>query len=149
MMTFYCNNCGYYRPTTGLCQITGNTIDPNHAICDNFLCGEYYTCKACHTPIFHKQMIIDGQGNTYCDKCWAKLNTCANCEQNVNCAFDASPDTPKMVQKREIIGNMQAVTNVRNPDIVEKVCKGKCSCFTEENGCMRDFNYCDNLKPIL
>lgn len=101
MMTFYCNNCGYYRPTTGLCQITGNTIDPNHAICDNFLCGEYYTCKACHTPIFHKQMIIDDQGNTYCDKCWAKLNTCANCEQNVNCAFDASPDTPKMIQSEK------------------------------------------------
>lgn len=149
MMTFYCNNCGYYRPATGLCQITGNTIDPNHAICDNFLCGEYYTCKACHTPIFHKQMIIDGQGNTYCDKCWAKLNTCANCEQNVNCAFNDSPDTPKMIQKREIVGNMQAVTNVRNPDIVRDTCQNGCSCFSEENGCMRDFNYCDNLKPIL
>lgn len=149
MMTFYCNNCGYYRPTTGLCQITGNTIDPNHAICDNFLCGEYYTCKACHTPIFHKQMIIDDQGNAYCDKCWAKLNTCANCEQNVNCAFNDSPDTPKMIQKREIVGNMQIVMNVRNPDIVRDTCQNGCSCFSEENGCMRDFNYCDNLKPIL
>lgn len=149
MMTFYCNNCGYYRPATGLCQITGNTIDPNHAICDNFLCGEYYTCKVCHTPIFHKQMIIDDQGNTYCDKCWAKLSTCANCEQNVDCAFDASPDTPKMIQKQEVVGNRRSVINVRNPDIIEKVCKGKCSCFTEKNGCMRDFNCCDNLKPTL
>lgn len=149
MMTFYCNNCGYYRPTTGLCQITGNTIDPNHAICDNFLCGEYYTCKACHTPIFHKQMIIDDQGNTYCDKCWAKLSTCANCEQNVNCAFNDSPDTPKIIQKQEVVGNMRSVMNVRNPDIVEKTCKKGCSCFTEENGCMRDFNCCDKLKPIL
>lgn len=94
-------------------------------------------------------MIIDDKGNTYCDKCFAKLSTCANCEQNVNCAFDASPDTPKIVQKREIVGNMQAVTNVRNPDIVRNTCKDKCSCFSEENGCMRDFNSCDNLKPIL
>lgn len=149
MMTFYCNNCGYYRPTTGLCQITGNTIDPNHAICDNFLCGEYCTCKVCHTPIFHKQMIIDVQGNTYCDKCWAKLSTCANCEQNVNCAFNDSPDTPKMIQKREVVGNMQTVINVRNPDIVRDTCQNGCSCFSEENGCMRDFNCCDNLKPTL
>ena len=148
MMTFYCNNCGYYRPTTGLCQITGNTIDPNHAICDNFLYGEYYTCKACHTPIFHKQMIIDDQGNTYCDKCWAKLSSCVNCEQNVNCAFDASPDTPKIIQKREIVGNMQAVTNVRNPDIVEKTCKKGCLCFSEENGCLREINCCDKFTPI-
>ena len=94
-------------------------------------------------------MIIDDKGNTYCDKCFAKLSTCANCEQNVNCTFDASPDTPKMIQKREIVGNMQAVTNVRNPDIVEKTCKKGCSCFNEENGCMRDFNCCDKLEPIL
>lgn len=149
MMTFYCNNCGYYRPTTGLCQITGNTIDPNHAICDNFLCGEYYTCKACHTPIFHKQMIIDDQGNIYCDKCWAKLSTCANCEQNVNCAFNDSPDTPKIIQKQEVVGNMRSVMNARNPDIVRNTCQNGCSCFSEENGCMRDFNCCDKLKPIL
>lgn len=94
-------------------------------------------------------MIIDDQGNIYCDKCFAKLSTCANCEQNVNCAFNDSPDTPKMIQKREIVGNMQAVTNVRNPDIVEKTCKKGCSCFNEENGCMRDFNCCDKLEPIL
>lgn len=147
MMTFYCKNCAYLL-SNGACPIAGYSPDPNQPVCNSFS-DTKYVCKVCHNPIFHKQMIIDNQGNTYCDKCFAKLSTCANCEQNVNCAFDASPDTPKMVQKREIVGNMQTVTNVRNPDIVEKTCKKGCSCFNEENGCMRDFNCCDKLKPIL
>lgn len=94
-------------------------------------------------------MIIDDQGNTYCDNCWAKLKTCQNCELSVNCAFNDSPDTPKMIQKQEIVGNMRSVINVRNPDIVRETCQKSCSCFTEENGCMRDFNCCDNLKPTI
>lgn len=147
MMTFLCKNCAYLL-SNGACPIAGYSPDPNQPVCNSFS-DIKYICKVCHNPIFHKQMIIDDQGNTYCDKCFAKLSTCANCEQNVNCAFDASPDTPKMIQKREIVGNMQAVTNVRNPDIVEKTCKKGCSCFNEENGCMRDFNCCDELKPIL
>lgn len=147
MMTFLCKNCAYLL-SNGACPIAGYSPDPNQPVCNSFS-DTKYTCKVCHNPIFHKQMIIDDQGNTYCDKCFAKLSTCANCEQNVNCAFDASPDTPKMIQKREIVGNMQAVTNVRNPDIVEKTCKKGCSCFNEENGCMRDFNCCDELNPIL
>lgn len=147
MMTFYCKNCAYLL-SNGACPIAGYSPDPNQPVCNSFS-DTKYICKVCHNPIFHKQMIIDDKGNTYCDKCFAKLSTCANCEQNVNCAFDASPDTPKMIQKREIVGNMQAVTNVRNPDIVEKTCKKGCSCFNEENGCMRDFNCCDELKPIL
>lgn len=147
MMTFYCKNCAYLL-SNGACPIAGYSPDPNQPVCNSFS-DTKYICEVCHNPIFHKQMIIDDKGNTYCDKCFAKLSTCANCEQNVNCAFDASPDTPKMIQKREIVGNMQAVTNVRNPDIVEKTCKKGCSCFNEENGCMRDFNCCDKLKPIL
>lgn len=147
MMTFLCKNCAYLL-SNGACPIAGYSPDSNQPVCINFS-DTKYTCKVCHNPIFHKQMIIDDKGNTYCDKCFAKLSTCANCEQNVNCAFDASPDTPKIVQKREIVGNMQAVMNVRNPDIIEKTCKKGCSCFSEENGCMRDFNSCDNLKPIL
>lgn len=147
MMTFYCKNCAYLL-SNGACPIAGYSPDPNQPVCNSFS-DTKYICKVCHNPIFHKQMVIDDKGNTYCDKCFAKLSTCANCEQNVNCAFDASPDTPKMIQKREIVGNMQAVTNVRNPDIVEKTCKKGCSCFNEENGCMRDFNCCDELKPIL
>lgn len=147
MMTFYCKNCAYLL-SNGACPIAGYSPGPNQPVCNSFS-DTKYICKVCHNPIFHKQMIIDDKGNTYCDKCFAKLGTCANCEQNVNCAFDASPDTPKMIQKREIVGNMQAVTNVRNPDIVEKTCKKGCSCFNEENGCMRDFNCCDKLKPIL
>lgn len=35
---------------------------------------------------------------------------------------------------------MQAVTNVRNPDIIRNTCRNGCSCFREENGCMRDFD---------
>lgn len=147
MMTFLCKNCAYLL-SNGACPIAGYSPDPNQPVCNSFS-DTKYICKVCHNPIFHKQMIIDDKGNTYCDKCFAKLSTCANCEQNVNCAFDASPDTPKMIQKREIVGNMQAVTNVRNPDIIEKTCKKGCSCFNEENGCMRDFNCCDKLKPIL
>ena len=147
MMTFLCKNCAYLL-SNGACPIVGYSPDPNQPVCNSFS-DTKYICKVCHNPIFHKQMIIDDQGNTYCDKCFTKLSTCANCEQNVNCAFNASPDTPKMIQKREIVGNMQAVTNVRNPDIVEKTCKKGCSCFNEENGCMKDFNCCDKLKPIL
>lgn len=147
MMTFLCKNCAYLL-SNGACPIAGYSPDPNQPVCNSFS-DTKYICKVCHNPIFHKQMIIDDQGNTYCDKCWAKLSTCQNCELFVNCAFDASPDTPKMVQKREIVGNMQTVTNVRNPDIIRKTCQNGCSCFTEENGCMRDFNYCDNLKSIL
>lgn len=147
MMTFLCKNCAYLL-SNGACPIVGYSPDPNQPVCNSFS-DTKYICKVCHNPIFHKQMIIDDKGNTYCDKCFAKLGTCANCEQNVNCAFNDSPDTPKMIQKREIVGNMQAVTNVRNPDIVEKTCKKGCSCFNEENGCMRDFNCCDKLKPIL
>ena len=146
-MTFLCKNCAYLL-SNGACPIVGYSPDPNQPVCNSFS-DTKYICKVCHTPIFHKQMIIDDKGNTYCDKCFAKLSTCANCEQNVNCAFDASPDTPKMIQKREIVGNMQAVTNVRNPDIVKTTCQNGCLCYSEENGCMRDFNCCNNIKYIL
>ena len=147
MMTFLCKNCAYLL-SNGACPIAGYSPDPNQPVCNSFS-DTKYICEVCHNPIFHKQMIIDDKGNTYCDKCFAKLSTCANCEQNVNCAFDASPDTPKMIQKREIVGNMQAVTNVRNPDIVKTTCQNGCLCYSEENGCMRDFNCCNNIKYIL
>ena len=147
MMTFLCKNCGYLM-SNGACPIAGYSPDPNQPVCINFS-DTKYTCKVCHTPVFHKQMIIDDQGNTYCDKCWDKLKTCQNCELSVNCAFNDSPDTPKMIQKQEIVGNMRSVINVRNPDIVRETCQKSCSCFTEENGCMRDFNCCDNLKPTI
>lgn len=40
---------------------------------------------------------------------------------------------------------MQAVTNVRNPDIIRNTCRNGCSCFREENGLYERFR----LKPIL
>ena len=93
-------------------------------------------------------MIIDEQGNTYCDKCWAKLYSCTFCDLHTGCAFNDSPDKPKIIQKTETIGNMQTVRNIRNPDIVEKTCKKGCVCFSEENGCLREINCCDKFTPV-
>lgn len=53
------------------------------------------------------------------------------------------------ILKREIVGNMQAVTNVCNPDIIEKTCKKGCSCFNEENGCMRDYSLKEFLNMLI
>lgn len=145
-MNFLCKNCAYLM-TNGACPVAGYSPDPNQLACPNFS-NIGYNCEICHIPLFHKQMVIDEQGKTYCDKCWAKLYSCGFCDLHTHCAFNDSPDTPKIIQKTETIGNIQTVRNIRNPDITEKTCKKGCVCFSEENGCLREINCCDKFIPI-
>lgn len=74
------------------------------------------------------------------------LTTCHSCANLKNpCIFETDPDpTPPYIQKQARQGPMITVHTVRNPERIAKVCKEKCSCYSEDFECsLQNIGWCD------
>ena len=116
--------CPYHTTELPKCDICGQ-IDPNSVL----------TQKS------------DGSWIRICKNCQSKSGTCGGCSKSSTCDFETNPSPiPKAVQKRFQQGNQIIVTTIKNPSRIDVTCRINCPCFSEENGCCREYNTCGNFE---
>lgn len=143
-----CGDCVLMQHNGGICPIFRQTFPHDQQGCPMHA-SELNPCELCGNHISHGG-ILETVGDTihiYCESCQQKMGSCLTCQLNAYCAFleDPSP-IPKTIRKQVRQGNMITVTEVMNPERVEKTCKNGCSCFDSEFGCFRQNNCCGNWK---
>lgn len=84
-----------------------------------------------------------------CPECDARLYTCATCKMGYEpCRFELiGPSTglPPIVQQVMRNGNMQMITQIKNPEIVAKACP-ECPCYVAQR-CVRESGQgCENFR---
>ena len=115
--------CPYYTTELPKCDICGQ-IDPNSVL----------TKKS------------DGSWIRLCKNCQNKSGTCGGCSKSSTCDFETNPSPiPKAVEKRFQQGNQIMITQIKNPLRIDATCRINCPCFSEENGCCREYNTCNNF----
>lgn len=89
----------------------------------------------------------DGSWIRICQNCQSKFGTCVGCSKSATCDFETNPSPiPKTVQKRTQQGSQIMVTTIKNPSRIDVTCRINCPCFSEENGCCREYNTCGNFE---
>lgn len=108
------------------------------------------TCAICGKATPTRQMVVCPEDNiSICPSCAEKLGTCYTCANAAECNFESNPSTlPKIVQRTIQQGNMKTVATIRNPEREKITCQNGCSCYSEEFGCMREFNWCKNMDYV-
>lgn len=149
-MKFYCNTCGLLDPKRNICQLSGLEVSPTADSCSKHHSG-VYICGICKKrtiyPVYNYKK--DETYQILCSDCASKLSTCHTCTQRATCPFETdSSSLPKVVQKRIQQGPMTQIIQIRNPDRVEITCKTKCSCFSEEFGCMKEIGLCEKYDEL-
>ena len=149
MPTKSCFNCAYHALNPQQCPLIGyeytdnrNQICPYHTTelpkCD--ICG-----KVVPDSMFTQKS--DGSWIRICKNCQSKSGTCGGCSKSSTCDFETNPSPiPKAVQKRIQQGNQIMVTTIKNPSRIDVTCGINCPCFSEENGCCREYNTCSNFE---
>ena len=110
-----------------------------------------YQCEKCGKPFNERPFYIPEGDNwhIFCSNCGQLNNSCHFCRHRDTCSFETDPSTlPKMVQQRIQQGPMISLQTVKNPSRIEITCKKGCLCYDPNYGCMKDFNYCNNLSHI-
>lgn len=148
-----CKVCGFADLKQNVCQLFRMKIDPDSDYCSKLQDKTTVKiCDVCGRAIVdnHSTFLVPTENIEWkllCDECINLINTCAFCKNSQTCDFETNPSTlPKMVQKQIRQGNMVAVTTIKNPERIRETCQKNCKCFSAENGCMREFNYCKELN---
>lgn len=151
-MKQYCKTCGFRFEETK-CAVYGKVIDPLNDFCSMYT--RYpQKCSICNGLMLLEGSIVEvdeaNSAHLLCQKCNQLMSTCQLCDKAKGCDFETNPSPlPKTVQKQIRQGNMVMVTEIKNPARTEITCKKNCSCFDEENGCLREFNTaCSNFCHI-
>lgn len=139
-----CARCGLADPATNICRLHGIPISDKQNSCPE---GRVYIdhCDICGAEVFPQGMIIDISDGVHilCQKCNAAFNTCLTCGQRYTCDFESNPiDLPKQVQQQFQTAQGYVVTTIRNPERIRETCEKGCTCFSSENGCLRESNWC-------
>lgn len=97
-------------------------------------------CDICGIPVRQGLVITqeDGKIQLMCPSCAAAADTCATCTYAPYCYFETDPSSiPKTVAKTVRNGNMQILTQIKNPDRVRVTCQ-KCQCsFGKDFECQK------------
>ena len=146
-----CGQCALPQHNGGVCPLFNETFPSNAPGCPKFS-TQLTTCELCKRFIIPSSTIIDATENTLhfiCESCRQETGHCSTCKNAHICAFETDPSPiPKVVQKEFRQGNMISVTQVKNPERIDKTCKNGCKCFDPEFGCLRQNNSCRNYKII-
>lgn len=142
----YCPSCrlnGLKAPR--VCALTGLEVGPED------YCSKHrrslVTCSICGQIILTGGILNDN--HLICNNCFSNLNSCNVCRFNNICTFETDPSPlPKAIQKEIRRGNMQAVTQVMNPERVQITCEKGCKCFSKENGCLKQKGSCTNVDVL-
>ena len=134
-----CRNCSIADLHQNICRLTRLPIDPDNDYCSH---GSQHlpTCSICRSPFISGTglIIMENGPHEICPKCAANKNTCAICSKVNTCEFETNPDPlPKTIRKQIQQGGAIMVTEVLNPERVQKFCI-TCDCWSEEiGGCVR------------
>ena len=147
-----CATCIYASKQLNKCLLSKLTIDINSDYCSKWS-DAIDCCDLCGNaiPLASLNLVLKkGKRNILiCAKCLANLDSCNSCANVKECSFETDPSSlPKVVQKQIKNGNMVMTTNIRNPERIDITCRKNCNCFSEENGCLRQFNSCGNHVDI-
>jgi hypothetical protein len=86
----------------------------------------------------------------FCEQCYLALDTCRACQAAQTCPFeqDTTVTEPPIVQQTIRKGNAILSTTVKNPKRIELTCAAKCPCYSPENGCMKEYGWCDKYAEV-
>lgn len=106
-------------------------------------------CEICGRPIKQQVLCPDGdKWHILCPSCASQLNSCAFCKKSNICLFETDPSQiPKVIQQEIKINGRVFIQESKNPDRIREFCQ-KCSCFSEEFECMKQFNSCNKIEHI-
>ena len=151
MNTLKCARCGFLSPKAPVCLLSGLKVDAAKDSCSKSSKNIQY-CEICSNAIFPGAEIIsmkDDLVKIICPDCASSLNTCRLCVHSTSCAFETDPSSiPKYIEEKIRQGNIIQIKTVKNPERIEKLCKAKCPCFSEENECSRQFNTCGKCESV-
>lgn len=142
-----CGQCALWQPDTQICRLSKQARTSENS------CPEgttlMYKCDLCGREVLPRYAIIDigldHKTHIICSICNENYYNCITCAQSSMCDFESNPiDLPKQISKEMKTEQGYFVTSIRNPSRIEKTCKVNCDCFDEENGCLRQINYCKN-----
>lgn len=150
----YCRNCAApQRTQTGeyVCGLFNIDIDLNKQACQHIISPEMICqCDICKTNIPMNAAIVmtnKEQSLLLCAKCSKNINTCATCECENLCDFQTNPiNIPLQTQQQINKNGMYMVVTVPNPARIAETCKKNCKCWSEDLGCMKQYNYCYQYK---
>ena len=149
MPTKSCFTCAYRTLNPQQCPLIGyNYADDRNQVCP-YHTIELPKCDICGQIVPDSMFTqkSDGSWIRICKKCESLSGTCGGCSKSSTCDFETNPSPiPKAVQKRFQQGNQIMVTTIKNPSRIDVTCRINCSCFSEENGCCREYNTCGNFE---
>ena len=149
-----CKSCIYKtksQTNEDMCARAGWQIDLEQDGCTKHTYNAE-KCDYCGRYIPNAADVIFNYGRVICPNCLSLLNHCGTCSLSRNtCNFsDQSfePSIPPSITKQIQQGNFTAVTQVRNPERIEKACKN-CSCWVgSQNVCGRQINQCSKYTEV-
>lgn len=148
MINKTCGRCVLQEQNGGTCPIFNKQFPEEEQGCPYFT-PQLMKCDICGNLIHPKEIVVTNEEpiKILCQTCVSELNTCPTCNFSKQCFFETDPSPiPKVVQREIRKGNIRTVTQVRNPERVDKLCKNKCSCYSSEFGCLRQSNTCNSWK---
>ena len=149
MPTKSCFNCAYRTLNPQQCPLIGyQYADDRNQVCP-YHTTELSKCDICGQIVPDSMFTqkSDGSWIRICKNCQSKSGTCGGCSKSSTCDFETNPSPiPKAVQKRFQQGNQIMVTTIKNPSRIDVTCRVNCPCFSEENGCCREYNTCGNFE---
>ena len=148
MPTKSCFTCAYRTLNPQQCPLIGyNYADDRNQVCP-YHTTELPKCDICGQidPNSVLTQKSDGSWIRLCKNCQNKSGTCGGCSKSSTCDFETNPSPiPKAVEKRFQQGNQIMITQIKNPLRIDATCRINCPCFSEENGCCREYNTCNNF----
>lgn len=142
-----CKTCMLCNKQKSICLLNGATVKMEIDDCSKH--SKYLDyCDICRSPVLPDGLVIEedenGELHTICGRCNQALSTCQSCKQFQICPFETDPNPlPKVVMKTIRQGNMMMQTQIKNEERVKALCH-TCGCWSEECGCMKEFNVgCD------
>jgi hypothetical protein len=147
-----CGECAIWQHSGGNCPYFNEPVEKNATGCLKFT-SSIVKCELCGGITVPQASYIDmtnpEQEHIVCAGCQQHFGHCPTCKHTKNCSFETDPSSlPKVIQQQTRQGNMISVTQVKNPARIDITCKKGCPCFSEEFGCLRQFNSCGSYKIV-
>ena len=145
-----CGGCALFKHFKGVCPYLKAQVNPQQSACANYS-NRVEVCAVCGHPTVAPilDLTVGGQPHWICDDCQKASSACSTCKYGQQCAFETDPSPiPKTIQKRFQQGNMITVTQIMNPERIEKTCKNGCTCFDPEYGCFKQNGCCGKHKIV-
>lgn len=137
-----CKNCGYVSSDGSGCLLLNIPIY-DKGRCDFFRYNPKRcdVCGALLPPYVHSTLeFVDDKYVTVCDNCEQSMDRCVVCQRaHDGCAFQNlaySSGIAPFVQKTIHQGNMTAIMQVKNPELMAQACSS-CTCYADGE-CIRE-----------